>query len=169
MVNTSFLMHENPYVRARPELPWPPPQHGDDQIHTRLIDGKIWDLLSIRQLAQQVLHGDASSLKAITKDCRSDMQRLQMDDKYAARLLLLLNESDHYINSRWCHTGASVPTRPALGWVPCDAYKINVEDDYDNGETLTITYYIKFCLSPSGSMVLLISLHESNKDTRYDC
>lgn len=161
-------MHANPYVRARPDLPWPPPQHGDDQEHTRFIEEKIWDLAAIKALAHQVVKGKSSALKAITRDCRTDMQRLQIDDVYAAKLLLLLNETDHYLNSRWCHTGANVPNRPELGWVPCDAYELPIEDEYESGETRELSYYIKICLSPSGETVVLISLHESKKETNYD-
>lgn len=161
MVNTPISMPTNPYVAAKPELPWPPPQHGDEHEQSRIIERKIWDLSAVQGFAQQVLDGEQHVLKAITTDCVGDMQRLFIDAEYAAKLLLLLSEEDHYRNSRWCHTGATIPKRPDLGWVPCDAYLLPVDDEYEN-ETVTKTYYIKLCLSPSGAMLLLISLHESN-------
>lgn len=156
-------MHPNPYVRTRSDLPWPPPQNGDDHEDSRVIAKKVWDLAVIQGLAQQVLNGKGDSLKAITPDCIGDMQRLCIDAEYAAKLVLLLVPKDHYRNSRWCHTGAKIANRPELGWVPCDAYCLTVEDDYESGEIRMVNYYIKLCLSPVGSVVLIISLHESNK------
>lgn len=160
MVNTTVLMHPNPYVRAYPTLPWPPPRNGDDQEATRLLKDKLWRLEEIQDLAQQTIDGASDTLRAITKDCKNDMQSLQIDDEYAAQLLLLLVESD-YRNSRWCHTGSNIPNRPELGWVPCDVYRLKVCDDDDARKIRAIVYYIKLCLNPLGKMVLLISLHES--------
>lgn len=161
MVNTTLPMHPNPYVRARPALPWPPPSSEEGQEASRVIGNKIWDLATVQDLAEKVLGGDKNSLRAVTRDCRLDMTKLNIDDEYAANLLLLLIDTD-YKNSQWCNTGTNVPNRPELCWVPCDAYELSVRDADQNGQVKTTIYYIKLCINPLGVMVLLISLHKSN-------
>ncbi len=162
MVNTTPSMHPNPYVNLRPQLPWPPPCSDEGAEDTREIPFKIWDLTDLKNVAQAVLDGKIDLMKGLTKACVADMQSEHITIEYAAELLLLLLTDDDYENSRWCNVGAR-PTkcRPELLWMPCDAYVVSINQDDKHGIPRKKIYYIKLCLNSGGTMLFLISLHES--------
>jgi hypothetical protein len=163
MVNTSDVRHPNPFVNARRELPWPPPdaQLGRDQ--TRIIPFKVWDLEELQTLASGHLSGIPNVISAVTRDCFTDLQneKLTLDD--VADIILLL-EPEHYHNSWWCMASrkAGITARPELQWFPCDAYKVTVELEDEHECVYDRTYYIKLCRTIGGTMLLIVSLHPTD-------
>lgn len=157
MVNNDVVMHPNPFVRLRPSLPWPPPCADEGAEATREIPFQVWKLEDIRLLAQQVLDGTGTPIKAITTGCINDMQAEQLDAEDAARLIISLTD-DQYVNSQWCKTGNGGTGRPELSWAPCDAYIAEIPEDRNSGIP-AVEYYVKLSLNSMGNLIMLISLH----------
>lgn len=157
MVNNGVVMHPNPFVRLRPSLPWPPPCADEGAEATREILFQVWKLQDIRLLAQQVLDGTGTPIKAITQGCIDDMQAEYLNAEDAARIILSLTEAQ-YLNSQWCKTGNGGTGRPELSWAPCDAYIAEVPENKSSG-IVAVDYYIKLCLNSMGNLIMLISLH----------
>jgi hypothetical protein len=162
MVNTPIIRHPNPFVNARRDLPWPPPECGDNKQHTRVIPFKVWALEEVQTIAQSHIDGKVDVIQAVTNDCIDDMQKAKMTLKEVAELLLML-ERDDYENSQWCMTSPKpgVIARPEFRWLPCDAYTLIVEEEDEHEFVSQVTYYIKLCRTIAGGMLLMVSLHPS--------
>jgi hypothetical protein len=157
MVNT-LIVHPNPYVRLRPELPWPPPSSDEGKDHTRAIPARVWPLQKFIEIAQGHLAGKQNTIIAVTNDCQEDMQEhlVQYDD--VAEIICLLTDDDYH-NSLWCKRSRrpGVQCAPEAAWLPCDAYVISI--DREDGSESTIEYYLKMCQTTLGTVLLLISIH----------
>jgi len=99
---------------------------------------------------------------AVTTDCSIDMQAECMSFEELADLILML-EPDDYENSLWCMKSQKegVAVRPELHWLPCDAYTLPIEQQRNDGTTYVKTYYLKMCKSPTGTILLMVSVHPS--------
>ncbi|OGA54128.1 MAG: hypothetical protein A3F74_24235 [Betaproteobacteria bacterium RIFCSPLOWO2_12_FULL_62_58] len=152
--------HPNPFVRQRPELPWPPPTEHDDR--SRVIPEKIWELADIKAIAQAQVDQEAETLlSAITDDCIEDLQKLEFTARDVAERILQL-QAHHYDKSMWCmrskRPGVKVPDEQL--WFPCDAYVLRVKERVPTtGWEGFLDYYVKLCLTPSKKVIVLISFH----------
>lgn len=156
-------MHLNPYVRFRPELPWPPPSCDKDKRHTRVIADKIWSLDQFKTIAAKCIAGTPNSIIAITKNCEDDMQNHMLRYEDVADIIGLLTDDD-YENSLWCMRSKRNGTQcaPESLWMPCDSYVIEIELEDEPDES--ITYYLKMCQNITGTVLLMISTHPSEYD-----
>lgn len=60
---------------------------------------------------------------------------------------------DCYIDSEWCENGKGA-------WAACDAYSIKrLETALASGKSMTVEYFVKFAVSKTGQLVLLVSCH----------
>lgn len=60
---------------------------------------------------------------------------------------------DCYIDSEWCENGKGA-------WTACDAYSIKrLETALASGKSMTVEYFVKFAVSKTGQLVLLVSCH----------
>lgn len=162
MVNT---LPTNSFIIKCPALGWFPPQSGDENAHTRLIPSKIWKLSDLQEVAkkQLLLNGDENDvLLPVTNDCQDDIQNFELTHEDIANLILDLRDED-YRNSQWCQKSVrpGVKVHPDQMWVPCDAYAMNTVETDKRGNEIRREYYLKMSLTPTGGVVLLISLHPS--------
>ena len=152
--------HPNPFVRQRPDLPWPPPIECNER--SLVIPKKVWKLADIRTIAQAQLDNETDTLlSAITDKCVEDLQKLEFNASDAAERVLLLEER-HYDKSMWCmrskRPGVKVPDEQL--WFPCDAYVLKVRERVVvTGWEGVMEYYIKLCLTPSQKVIVLVSFH----------
>lgn len=157
MVN-SAIVHPNPYVRLRPDLPWPPPSSSEGQSASRIIKDRVWLLQDFIDVAQRCLAGTEGLIHAVTKVCQEDMSANFLQYPDVAEIICLLTDDD-YENSQWCQRSArqGVKCAPEAVWLPCDAYVISIasEDEYEE----PITYYIKMCRGTGANVLLLLSTH----------
>jgi hypothetical protein len=154
-----YRPHPNPYVRARPELPWRPPREDDER--SREISTRLWDLRAIRAIAEAQLAQEHESLIIpVTVDCIKDLQKFTFDSQDIAAYILKLNDS-HYDKSAWCKKSAQpgVTISEAALWCPCDSFVLALRESSPSGFLASVTYYIKLCLSPANKSVLLVSFH----------
>ena len=150
--------HPNPYVRAQPDLPWPP---SADDPRSRAIPKKIWPLAAIHAIAQaQLEQAEGSLILPITDKCTEDIQKLELTTLDLAERLLRLSDA-LYDKSMWCQgsrrEGVKAPDE-AL-WFPCDAYLLRMQELLSANREVAVEYYLKLCLSPANKVVLLVSVH----------
>lgn len=151
-------IHPNPYVRLRPELPWPPP--GED-ANSRRIPNRLWKLSDIHAIADdQLARAGSSLIVPITDKCSKDIQDLELTTGALAERLRRLKDSN-YDKSMWCQKSRwpGVKVSEEALWFPCDAYELVVVERLSTGWEGQVEYYLKLCLSPANTIVLLVSVH----------
>ena len=128
------------------------PPSSDDvaDSNRRIQDGPIYSREDILQILSE------ETIRPITRRCIRDTQALEFD---ASGLTLLIEESLEngiYIGSEWCSTGS-----PG-SWAACDAYSLQRLEWIPNcGKNMNCNYYVKFAISSSGDVLLLLSCHTS--------
>jgi hypothetical protein len=97
------------------------------------------------------------SVIAWTKDCRKDLQRLELDNDDLVKLIMTAVKNGKYLNSQWCEQKTNGP------WAACDSYRIIQEEWNDNSKKYYLyEYYIKFAINKSGKCLFTVSCHLSN-------
>ena len=91
-----------------------------------------------------------------TRDCVRDVRNLVLDPEDVVDLIKHAVNAGRFLNAQWCQQ------KPEGPWAACDAYSVVRREwipaafkDFD------IKYYVKFALSRSGKVLLLISCHVS--------
>lgn len=110
--------------------------------------GPRYDLVRIQALVQ-----DENQLVAWTEKCRKDVRKWFDDDlQRVANLIGSLRASD-YIDSEWCENGKGAIAA-------CDAYSVRrTETAPATGQKLQMEYFLKFAVSKTGTLMLLVSCH----------
>lgn len=124
----------------------PPAVLGTGRI--KIAGGPLYELAGVQALVQ-----DEEKLKAWTDKCRKDLRKWFDDDlQRVADLIGSLKMSD-YIDSEWCENGKGAVAA-------CDAYSIRrVEKVPATGRTFQMEYFLKFAVSKTGTLVLMVSCH----------
>ena len=124
----------------------PPEGSGGGRI--KLAGGPLYDLDRVQALVK-----DENQLKAWTENCRKDVRKWFDDDlQSVADLIGVLKKSD-YIDSEWCENGKGAVAA-------CDAYSIQrFEMAPATGRRIRLEYFLKFAVSKTGFVVLLVSCH----------
>lgn len=109
--------------------------------------GPLYDLARVQALAAR-----ADRVKLLTTKCRQDVQNLGWDEEDVSQLLLSLTAGD-YKDSEWCDNGNGA-------WAACDAYTIKRREWVETArKELTMDYFLKFAISKTGTLVLMLSCH----------
>ena len=116
----------------------------------KIAQGPLYDLARVQALAL-----DERCLKALTRKCRHDVDKFFAGDyEEVARLIQCIKARD-YIDSEWCESGDG-------GIAACDAYSVRrVEEMPATGKLMTMEYFLKFAISKTGTVVLVVSCHAS--------
>lgn len=124
------------------------PPEGPGTGRIKIGDGPCYGLARVQDLVL-----DEDQLKAWTDKCRKDVRKWFDDDlQRVADLIGSLKESD-YIDSEWCENGKGAVAA-------CDAYSIRrVETAPAIGQALRMEYFLKFAVSKTGTLVLMVSCH----------
>lgn len=109
--------------------------------------GPLYDLVRVQAMASN------SQLAAWTEKCRKDVHKwFDGDLERVADLLLSLQPKD-YIDSEWCENGKGAIAA-------CDAYSLNVTETAPaTGQPVRMEYFVKFAVSKTGALVLIVSCH----------
>jgi len=101
----------------------------------------------------QALVKDEQRLSLWTRRCQRDVHKLFDSDLERVAELIQALRKDGYIDSEWCENGKG-------GWAACDAYRIRrLETIPVTGKSMSIDYFVKFAVSKTGQLVLLVSCH----------
>ena len=121
-----------------------PPKDGESR---KITGGPLYKLAEIQALA-----ATPDAVKLWTGKCRRDVANLTLDAADVGALLQELTERD-YRDSEWCDNGKGA-------WAACDAYNLRRNEYVETaGKTLRIEYFLKFALSKTGKLVLMVSCH----------
>ena len=125
-------------------------QNPPTEIGRKIAQGPLYDLARVQALVL-----DGRRLKALTRKCRHDVDKLLAGDyEEVARLIQCIKARD-YIDSEWCENGSG-------GIAACDAYSVRrVEEMPATGKLMTMEYFLKFAISKAGTVVLVVSCHAS--------
>lgn len=92
-----------------------------------------------------------------TRDCAKDVQNLALDHDGVIELIKEAVSAGRFLNAQWCQQ------KPGGPWAACDAYSVTRKEWIDAAfKFFDIQYYVKFALSKSGRLLLLVSCHASS-------
>lgn len=115
--------------------------------------GALYPIADVRQL----LATDGQNVTLWTESSRTDAQRLCLTTEYVAELVRLALSRGTYKGSEWCEQG----TRPGPV-AACDVYTVTrMEWNQYAFKELPCEYYLKFAISKTGKLLLIVSCHES--------
>lgn len=123
-----------------------PPEDGQGRV--KIANGPLYALERVQTLAR-----DESRLNTWTEKCRKDVRKWFDDDlERVGELVLSLRPGD-YIDSEWCENGKGAIAA-------CDAYSVSVvETAPATGHPMRMDYFLKFAVSKTGALVLIVSCH----------
>lgn len=107
----------------------------------------LYELLRVQALVR------GTQLNAWTDKCRKDVYKwFDGDLERVAALILMLTPKD-YIDSEWCENGKGAIAA-------CDAYRLNLTETAPaTGQPVQMEYFVKFAVSKTGALVLIVSCH----------
>lgn len=115
---------------------------------SKIAGGPLYDLARVQKLAE-----DEHALQTWTEKCRKDVRKWFDDDLERVTGLLLSLKPQDYKNSEWCENGKGAIAA-------CDAYTVNaVETAPATGRSVRMAYFLKFAVSKTGALVLIVSCH----------
>ncbi len=124
-----------------------PPGDGGSR---KIAGGPLYDLTEIQALSAQ-----PDSVKLWTRRCVDKAADLGFDAAGVGGLIRELLKQD-YRDSEWCENGKG-------GAAACDAYTLSrLERVEASNKSYRIEYFLKFALSKTGALVLMVSCHTSN-------
>lgn len=100
----------------------------------------------------QALAATSDAVNLWTAKCRRDVANLALDAADVGVMLQELTERD-YRDSEWCDNGKGA-------WAACDAYTLRRLEYLESaGKSFRMEYFLKFALSKTGKLVLMVSCH----------
>ena len=121
-----------------------PPKDGGSR---KVTGGPLYKLAEIQALA-----ATPDAVKLWTEKCRRDVANLTLDAADVGAMLQELTERD-YRDSEGCDNGKGA-------WAACDAYNLRRNEYVETaGKTYRIEYFLKFALSKTGKLMLMVSCH----------
>lgn len=125
-----------------------PPQEGESRRIPR--QGPIYSEEEVLELLAQ----PGAAVQAWTQDCLKNMQDLGLDSDDLPALVRQAVQTGRYKGSEWCQNRADGP------WAACDAYTV-VRHEWNDvvARDVETSYYLKFGISATGTVVLMVSCH----------
>lgn len=121
-----------------------PPGDGESR---KITGGPLYGLTDIQAVA-----GVPGAVNFWTAKCRRDAANLMLDTADVGAMLQELTERD-YRDSEWCDNGNAASAA-------CDAYALRrIEYVETAGKSFRMEYFLKFALSKTGKLVLMVSCH----------
>ena len=121
-----------------------PPGDGKSR---KITGGSLYGLAEIQAIA-----ATPGAINFWTAKCRRDAANLTLDAADVGLMLQELTELD-YRDSEWCDNGKGA-------WAACDAYALRrVEYVETAGKSFRMEFFLKFALSKTGKLVLMVSCH----------
>ncbi len=116
--------------------------------------GPLYDVDSVLAVLAST---DTQSLQIWTKKGLRDFRVLNLGEQDLRELLKLAVNRGRFVGSEWCAQHENGP------WAACDAYSVTRREWITNArKEMDIEYYVKFSLSKSGGVLLLVSCHLTN-------
>ena len=102
---------------------------------------------------QEILTSSTSA-SPWTRKCRNDVFNLGFDNQDLLELIKIAVGTGIFKGSEWCES------KPGGPWAACDAYSVSrVEINEETEKKYQCYYFVKFCISDTGSVLLTVSCH----------
>lgn len=96
------------------------------------------------------------AIRAWTRQCTRDLQRLELDHDGLQKLVRLAVTSGRFIGAMWC------VQQPQGPWAACDAYQVSRFETVGRAQQeIRMDYYVKFAINSNGALLLVVSCHIS--------
>lgn len=120
------------------------PKDGGDR---KIRGGPLYKLAEIQAVATA-----PDAVQLWTAKCRRDVANLTLNAADVGTMLQELTERD-YRGSEWCDNGKGA-------WAACDAYALRRLEYLESAaKSFRMGYFLKFALSKTGKLVLMVSCH----------
>jgi hypothetical protein len=140
MVNTTILS------RYTGELPI---NDGDDR---KISGGPLYPIQDVLP----ILATGEGAVRAWTEKCIRDMQKWTLEADDLCELIETALKTGRFLGAEWC---VQKPNGP---WAACDAYRLVRSEWIPNAHRyMDIAYYIKFAVSKTERVLLVVSCHLS--------
>lgn len=114
----------------------------------KIAGGPLYKLARVQALIQ-----DHNQLLVWTEKCRKDVRKWFEDDWQRVVDLMGSLKNVDYIDSEWCENGKGAIAA-------CDAYSYHVTENAPaTGKPIRMKYFLKFAVSKTGTLVLMVSCH----------
>lgn len=124
-----------------------PPTGGGDR---KISNGPLY---SPDEVLQILAKGD-EAVRGWTLKCIRDLQNYTLEGESLVELICDTLQSGRYRDSEWCEQSPGGP------WAACDAYELGRKEWSDAArKDLYFEYFIKFAISKTGTVILLVSCH----------
>ncbi len=121
-----------------------PPQAGNTR---KITVGPLYGLSAV-----QALTHTPGALSLWTQKCKRDVANLGFETADVRELIRELTDRD-YLDSEWCENGTGA-------WAACDAYTLRRLEFLEKaGKSFSMEYYLKFALTKTGALLLMVSCH----------
>lgn len=116
-----------------------------------IAGGPLYSAEEVRQVLDRF---GAEAVKAWTRKCIDDVQKLGLDADELRELVESALGSGRFRGSEWCVQYANGP------WAACDAYSLVRREWIENAHKfMDIEYYLKIAISKTGRCLLMASCH----------
>lgn len=126
----------------------PPPPDARMRI---IPSGPLYPPSEVLKLIKQISEDDVI---AWTEKCILDLQNLNLDARDLMELVTIAVTRGRFRKSEWC---IQAPNGP---WAACDAYSLVRKEFIEKAyREMDVEYYLKFAISLTGAVLLIISCH----------
>lgn len=120
----------------------------DDDEDRSIPGGPLYDTEAVLALTTK------DELDFWSKGAIGDAEKWSLDVSDVCRLVELAIRQGSYLGAQWC---VQKPNGP---WAACDAYKVTREEWLEAVQgTRPVTYYLKFCIAKTGTVLFSVSNH----------
>lgn len=128
------------------------PPECDDRKRNRIGEKPLY----AKEAVLSILRGEADPVILWTDRCIKNVGSLDWGPDDVVRLVQGALNDGTYLNSSWCSQGANG------NWAACDAYRVMFEEWAPHLHQMrSLEYYLKFAISRTGKVVLIVSCHLS--------
>ncbi|WP_440995029.1 hypothetical protein [Arhodomonas sp. SL1] len=122
-----------------------PPDEDEDRS---IVGGPLYDAKAVLALTR------ADELAFWSRGAIRDAQKWSLEVSDVCRLVELAIRQGSYLGAQWC---VQKPNGP---WAACDTYKVTREEWLEAVRgTMPVTYYLKFCVAKTGTVLFSVSNH----------
>lgn len=127
----------------------PPTSTGEQRVY---LPGPIYPVEDVLRILSQ---GDEQT-RLWTRACIRDVTNMAFELAEVRELVRLAIIDGVYANSQWC---IQKPNGP---WAACDSYRLSRQEWIDSAnKMMSLEYYVKYAISKTGKILLLVSCHMS--------
>jgi hypothetical protein len=117
----------------------------------RISDSQIYDTAELLKLAE------AENVQLWSNGARLDAAKWSLDISDISKLIVAAMKRGRFLGVEWCES------KPGGPWAACEAWVITQREWVAAaGKDMDFTYYLKFAISRTGSILLMASNHPEN-------